>query len=73
MTDTYDEPPPWVMGPPEGYNPPPVDTLTDPAIHEHTHTTGRAACIAAIEAATGKTKTADGRWADAGETNQGER
>jgi len=29
-----------------------------------THQTGRAACIAAIEAATGKTKTPDGRWVD---------
>lgn len=70
VTDTPADPPEWITGPPEGYTPPPTDTLTDPAVHEHTHTTGRAACIAAIEAATGKTKTPDGRWVDAGETKE---
>jgi hypothetical protein len=71
MTDTPADPPPWQTGPPPGYEPPPTTDLVDPAVREHTHTTGRAACIAAIEAATGKTKTADGRWVDAGQTSEG--
>jgi len=66
--DTPADPPPWQQGPPPGYHPPPAEALTDPATHDRAHQTGRAACIAAIEAATGKTKTERG-WIARDESN----
>jgi len=60
----------YIQGPGPDYDPPPLDALRDPATHDRTHQTGRAACIAAIEAATGKTKTPDGRWVDGDMTTE---
>lgn len=75
-TDTPAEPPPWVTGPPPGYDPPPLEALVDPAVREQhhtaTHEAGRAACLAAIHAATGKTRTPDGHWVDDTDTTHRE-
>jgi len=68
MTDSPSEAP-YIQGPGPDYDPPPLDALRDPAIHDRTHATGRAACIAAIEAATGNRKTARG-WTR--ETTEGD-
>lgn len=42
MSDqTPDEPPEWVTGPPEGYDPPPIEDLRDPEWRDRSHAAGR--------------------------------
>jgi len=71
--DTPADPPPFIRGPGPDYDPPPLDTLVDPAVREQhhtaTHEAGRAACLAAIHAATGKTRTPNG-WVDDTDTTE---
>lgn len=64
-SETPDDPPPWQQGPPPGDVPP--DTPSDPDLVAD----ARAACIAAIEDATGKTKT-DRGWIPRAETDERE-
>lgn len=68
-SDTPADPPPWQQGPPPGYTPP--APTPDPTRTAAAHERGRAACIAAIEDATGKTKT-DRGWIPRAETDEGE-
>lgn len=60
MTDTPDDPPPWVMGPPEGYDPPPVETLRDPEIPARIAATGRELVLAVLAEECGIRKTHNG-------------
>lgn len=69
MTDSPADPPPWQTGPPPGYHPPEIPP--DPVELAEVHAKGRAVCIAVLEAATGKTKTADGRWVERDTTTEG--
>jgi hypothetical protein len=72
MSDSPDEPPPWVAGPPPDYEPYEGTRPLPPDQAEAAHQRGRAICIAAIEAATGKTKTPDGRWVERDTTTEGD-
>lgn len=40
MTDSPADPPEWITGPPADYAPPPIDTLTDPAVRTATASEG---------------------------------
>jgi hypothetical protein len=62
MTDTPADPPPWQTGPPPDYDPPPLDDLRDPAIHERIAATGRDLVLAVLAAECGITKRDDGKW-----------
>lgn len=72
MSDTPDEPPEWLTGPPEDYDPPPLDTLRDPALHEHTHTEGRDLVLAVLAQECGIRKRDDGKWDTPNSTDRGE-
>lgn len=41
MTDTPDDPP-WITGPPPGYDPPPIEKLRDPSVQERINAQGAA-------------------------------
>lgn len=60
MTDSPDDPPPWVMGPPEGYDPPPITDLIDPAVRDETATKG-AALVREVLADLGHVKVGE-KW-----------
>lgn len=70
-TQTPDDPPPWVMGPPEGYDPPPLADLTDPEIQARTRLEGRELVLAVL-ASKGRRKV-DGKWTyDPSTVNEGD-
>jgi hypothetical protein len=59
MTDSPADPPPYVMGPPPGYDPPPIAELVDPEIPARIAATGRDLVLAVL-AAKGHRKTENG-------------
>lgn len=69
MTDSPDEPPPWVMGPPEGYDPPPITELIDPAVRDETATKG-AALVREVLADLGHVKVGE-KWTRTTPANEG--
>jgi hypothetical protein len=60
MSTDEDEPPEWVTGPPEGYDPPPIDDLRDPEVRTRTHARG-ADLVRQVLADCGIRKR-DGKW-----------
>lgn len=48
MTDTPDEPPPWITGPPPDFDPPPIEDLIDPEIPARIAATGRDLVLAVL-------------------------
>lgn len=68
-TQTPDDPPPWVMGPPENYDPPPIGDLTDPEIQTRTRLHGRELVLAVL-ASKGRRKV-DGKWTCTTPANEG--
>jgi hypothetical protein len=62
MSDTPADPPEYIQGPGPDYDPPPLDTLRDPALHEHTHTEGRDLVLAVLAEECGIRKRDDGKW-----------
>lgn len=71
MTDTPDDPPPYVMGPGPDYDPPPITDLIDPAVRDETATKG-AALVREVLAEVGLRKQG-GRWVRDETTVEGER
>jgi hypothetical protein len=71
MTDTPDEPPPWVTGPPPDYAPPPIEDLIDPEIPARIAATGRDLVLAVLDE-NGIRKTENG-WTRETPATEGER
>lgn len=68
-TQTPDEPPPYVMGPGRDYDPPPLDTLIDPAVRDETATKG-AALVREVLAEVGLRKVGE-KWTRTTPENEG--
>lgn len=61
MSDqTPDEPPPYVMGPPPDYHPPPIEDLIDPEIPARIAAHGRELVLAVLAEECGIRKTDNG-------------
>jgi hypothetical protein len=69
MSDSPADPPPWITGPPEGYDPPPVETLIDPEVQQQTAEVGRELVLAVL-ASKGRVKVG-GKWTCTTSTNEG--
>lgn len=69
MTDTPDDPPPYVMGPGPDYDPPPLEALIDPAVRDETATKG-AALVREVLADLGHVKVGE-KWTRTTTTNEG--
>lgn len=67
-TETPDDPP-WITGPPPGYEPPPVDELIDPAVRDETATKG-AALVREVLADLGHVKVGE-KWTRTTPANEG--
>lgn len=60
MSEQTHDDPPWLTGPPPGYEPPPVTDLIDPAVRDETATKG-AALVREVLAEVGLRKVGE-KW-----------
>jgi hypothetical protein len=71
VTESPDEPPPWITGPPPDFDPPPIEDLIDPEIPARIAAEGRDLVLAVLAEECGIRKTENG-WTrevpDRGET-----
>lgn len=69
MSDQAPDAPPWLTGPPPGYEPPPVDDLIDPTVRDETATKG-AALVREVLAEVGLRKVGE-KWTRTTPANEG--